>query len=61
MPKRAELVQLESNDDAISVRDRIMRFRGEHVLLVWPEQGDILQRKLDLVLVQREAMRQSPD
>jgi hypothetical protein len=27
------------------------------VLLIWPEEGKVLPRKLDLVLIQREAMR----
>lgn len=57
--QRPHFVQLEKNDDANSVRDRISFVRGERVLLVWPEEGTVLTRKLDLVLVQREAMRRA--
>jgi hypothetical protein len=33
--------------------------RGQRVLIVWPEQGTALTRKLDLVLIQRDAMRRA--
>ncbi len=56
-PKKAEYVQLEANEDAASVRDRLSFLRGQRVLLIWPERGTALTRKLDIVLVQREAMR----
>ncbi len=52
-----EFVQLEPGEDVASVRDRLTFLRGQHVLLIWPENGTALNRKLDLVLVQREAMR----
>ncbi|MCK6577097.1 MAG: baseplate J/gp47 family protein [Anaerolineae bacterium] len=57
MPPKPEYVQLEPNEDAASVRDRLTFLRGQRVLLIWPERGTALTRKLDLVLVQREAMR----
>jgi hypothetical protein len=57
MPQKYEYVQLEPNEDVASVRDRLAFLRGQHVLLIWPESGTALQRKLDLVLIQREAMR----
>ncbi len=57
MPQKHEFVQLEANEDVASVRDRLTVLRGQHVLLIWPEKGTALTRKLDLVLVQREAMR----
>ena len=59
MSNRPEFIQLETSDDAASVRDRLSFLRGQRVLLIWPEDGTILTRKLDLVLVQREAMRRS--
>jgi hypothetical protein len=55
--KKPEYVQLEANEDAASVRDRLSFLRGQRVLLIWPERGTALNRKLDIVLVQREAMR----
>lgn len=57
MPQKHEFVQLEPGEDVASVRDRLNFLRGQQVLLVWPEKGTALNRKLDLVLVQREAMR----
>lgn len=59
MPKDAAFIQLESGEDANSVRDRLQFYRGQAVLIVWPEEGTALNRKLDLVLVQREAMRRA--
>ncbi len=59
MSERPHLIQLEADEDATSVRDRLSFFRGKPVLLVWPEKGTVLTRKLDLVLVQREAMRRA--
>lgn len=56
---RAQYVQLEVGDDVTSVRDRLSFVRGQKVLLIWPENGTILTRKLDLVLIQREAMRRA--
>jgi hypothetical protein len=52
-----ELIQIEANEDPNSVKDRLSFYRGQRVLLIWPEEGTALTRKLDLVLVQREAMR----
>src|SRR3982750_551822 len=59
MANKAEFIQLESGDDAGSVRDRLSFIRGQRVLMIWPEEGTILTRKLDLVLIQREAMRRA--
>lgn len=57
MPQKPEFVQLEPGEDVASVRDRLTFLRGQPVLLIWPETGTALNRKLDLVLIQREAMR----
>lgn len=59
MSDRPHFMQLEPDEDATSVRDRLSFIRGQRVLLVWPEQGTVLTRKLDLVLIQREAMRRA--
>ncbi len=57
---KLQIIQLEPYDDVISVRDRLAFVNTERVLLVWPRKGlatNILRRKLDLVLIQREASR----
>lgn len=59
MADRPDYVQLETGDDVTSLRDRLSFIRGKRVLLIWPEEGTVLTRKLDLVLVQREAMRRA--
>jgi len=59
MSGRAEYLQLAPGDDVNSVRDRLSFIRGKRVLLIWPESGTALTRKLDLVLVQREARRRA--
>lgn len=52
-------IQLDKGDDVAAVRDRLSFIRGRRVLLIWPEQGSAIQRKLDLVLIQREAKRRA--
>ncbi len=59
MANRPDYVQLETGDDVTSVRDRLSFLRGKRVLLIWPEDGTVLTRKLDLVLIQRDAMRRA--
>lgn len=59
MSERPEFIQLEKSDDVPSVRDRLSFIQGKRVLLIWPEEGTVLTRKLDLVLIQREAMRRA--
>lgn len=59
MSERAEYIQLEPNDDVAHLRDRLSFIRGRRVLVVWPETGTALTRKLDLVLIQREAKRRA--
>lgn len=55
--KRIQRIQLEPYDDVVSVRDRFQFVNAGRVLLVFPANGKILRRKLDLVLIQREAAR----
>jgi hypothetical protein len=57
--RKPEFLQLETGDDVNSIRDRLAFMRGQKVLLIWPEEGTVLTRKLDLVLLQREAMRRA--
>lgn len=59
MPEKPEFVQIEDGEDVSSIKDRLTFIRGKNVLLIWPEEGTALTRKLDLVLIQREAMRRA--
>jgi hypothetical protein len=57
MSQQVQYIQLEANEDVPSVRDRLSFIRGKRILLIWPETGTALTRKLDLVFIQREAKR----
>ena len=57
MPQRPDLLQLERDEDVASLRARLLPLLRRRVLLVWPVRGSALTRRLDLVLVQREAAR----
>ena len=50
---KTQVIQLERFDDVTSVIDKITWSKADRVLLVWPVKGRVLQRPLDLLLVQR--------
>ncbi len=49
------IIQLEHYDDLVSARDKMNWAKGGRILLVWPEHKALLNRRLDLVLLQRKA------
>ena len=51
------IVQLEDHDDVISARDKISWSKAQRVLLVWPRKGKILERRVDLLLLQRHSQQ----
>ncbi len=57
----AETVQLklDPSDTVTSVKQWLSDLRGERVLLILPASGSLFKRKLDLILVQREARRRA--
>jgi hypothetical protein len=50
---KVQIIQLDSHDDVISTRDKMAWGKTARLILVWPEDSRILERKLDLVLLQR--------
>jgi hypothetical protein len=52
---KTQIIQLHKNDDHISVRDKMSWSQTGRILLVWPHTGQILNRRLDLLLVRRQA------
>ena len=50
-----ETIYLYSDDDIVSIRDRLNWVKGQRVILVLPEDGDLLSNYLDLSLLQRHA------
>lgn len=52
---KTQIIQLEPHDDIISARDKMGWGKAERILLVWPERGKTLNRKLDLRLLKRHS------
>lgn len=49
------IVQLEDHDDILSTRDKLSWSKASRVLLVWPRRGKVLERRVDLLILQRHA------
>ncbi len=56
---KVHIVHLDSHDDYVSARDKLGWAKSPRVLIVWPKHGRILNRRLDLVLLQRFASQHS--
>ena len=56
---KEQIIRLEPHDDITSVREKLGWVQASHVLIVYPDNlaEEMLQRRLDLVLLQREATR----
>ena len=54
---KTQIIQLNKNDDYISVRDKMNWSQTGRILLVWPKGGHILNRRLELNLLKRHANR----
>jgi hypothetical protein len=52
---KTQIIQLDEHDDIIAARDKLTWGQAGRILLVWPAQGRILNRRLDLLLLQRHA------
>jgi hypothetical protein len=52
---KTQIVRLEPHDDFISARDKMGWNQTGRILLVFPENSHILNRQLDLVLLQRHS------
>ena len=59
MSSEPERLQLSPTDTVVTVRKRLASLRGSRVLLIWPADGKPLARKLDIVLIQRDADRRA--
>jgi hypothetical protein len=53
---KTQIIQLESHDDLISTRDKMAWSKAPRILLVWPRKGRILERSVDLLILQRHAL-----
>ena len=52
---KTQIIRLELHDDFISARDKMGWNQTGRVLLVWPENSRVLNRRLDLILLQRHS------
>jgi hypothetical protein len=52
---KTQIIQLEQHDDAVSTREKMAWGSSERILLVFPERGRILTRRVDLALLQRHS------
>ncbi len=52
---KTQIIRLDAHDDLISARDKMNWNQASRILLVWPEQGRVLRRRLDLILLQRHS------
>ena len=52
---KTQIIQLEPHDDTISVKDKMGWSQTGRVALVWPARGRLMDRRLDLVLLQRHS------
>jgi hypothetical protein len=52
---KTQILQLDEHDDVISTRDKMNWGQTGRILLVWPESGRLLRRRVDLVVLQRHS------
>jgi hypothetical protein len=50
---KTHVIQLDRHDDVTSVTDKITWSKSNRILLVWPKRGVVMNRALDLLLIQR--------
>jgi len=53
---KTQIIQLEEHDDIISTRDKLGWGQTSRIILVWPNQGNILTQQLELNLLQRHSL-----
>jgi hypothetical protein len=52
---KTQIIQLETHDDTISIKDKMGWSQTGRVALVWPARGQLMDRRLDLVLLKRHS------
>ncbi len=55
---KVQILQLDAHDDLASARDKLAWAQAERVVLVWPDRARILRKRLELLLLRRQAARQ---
>ncbi len=52
---KTHILHLEEYDDIVSACDRLAWAKSQRILIVWPEEGVVLHRPLDIILLKRKA------
>ena len=55
---KVQILQLDAHEDLASARDKLAWAQAQRVVLVWPDRARVLRKRLDLVLIRRQAARQ---
>jgi hypothetical protein len=50
---KIQIVNIDPHDDYGSIRDKLLWSKAGRVLLVWPGRGELLNKRIDLVLLKR--------
>jgi len=53
---KTHILRLDPHDDLLSTRDKMNWGRAGRILLIWPEEGRLLRRRVDLMLLQRHSL-----
>jgi hypothetical protein len=51
---KIQIIKLEPHDDIYSAREKLTWGKATHILVEWPDNGKVLTRTLDLILLQRQ-------
>lgn len=54
---KTQILRLDPHDDIISARDKMGWSQTGRILLVWPDRGQVLARRIDLTLIQRHSQK----
>jgi hypothetical protein len=58
-PVKVQIVYLSPEDDIHSTRDMLGWVKASRALLVWPDRGRVLTRRIDLVLLRRFSLQRN--
>lgn len=56
---KLHIIYLDPHEDYVSALDKLSWAKAPRILLVWPRRGRVLTRRLDLILLQRNATQRS--
>ena len=56
---KVQIIYLDPHEDYVSALDKLSWAKAPRILLVWPRRGRVLTRRLDLILLQRNAIQRS--